>query len=131
MTVSQIADIHRRTPGSIGWKLKKKGIVSTLIEIRGYADYRKSDLYDEIAKICKASDAAKLEKKEIRLQKREDKATLFADQGCKIDKSITQVAPKAAYTTTIISLQKEVAELKKDVKEMLRLMNALYDFETS
>lgn len=48
MNVSQIADIHRRTPGSISHKLKNLGIINIYTEARGYLEYKNSDLYKEI-----------------------------------------------------------------------------------
>jgi hypothetical protein len=34
-------------------------------------------------------------------------------------------------TDSVSEVRKDLNELKKDVKEILRLMNALYDFEAS
>ena len=39
-------------------------------------------------------------------------------------------APTIRRRDEIRMMRNEIDELKKDVKEMLRLMNALYDFET-
>jgi len=48
MTVSQIADIHRRTPGIISYKIKDLGIISKYSLSRGYLEYKNSKLYKEI-----------------------------------------------------------------------------------
>ena len=48
MTISQIADIHNRTPGSISCKLKNLGIITHIILSRGYLDYKNSNLYKQI-----------------------------------------------------------------------------------
>ena len=37
----------------------------------------------------------------------------------------------AVFNVTVQTIRKDLNELKKDVKEILRLMNALYDFEVS
>jgi len=42
MTISQIADIHYRTPRSISYKLKKLGLISNNILSRGYYEYKNS-----------------------------------------------------------------------------------------
>ena len=47
-SISEIADIHKRTPGSISYKLKSIGIISSTKLSRGYEEYRTSALYAEI-----------------------------------------------------------------------------------
>jgi ribonuclease HI len=46
--ISEIADIHKRTPGSISYKLKSMGIINDNKLSRGYEEYRNSELYAEI-----------------------------------------------------------------------------------
>ena len=48
LTIIQIGDIHKRTPGYIGYKLKKLGIITNNTMARGYDEYKKSALYNEI-----------------------------------------------------------------------------------
>ena len=47
-SISEIADIHKRTPGSISYKLKSLGIINDNKLSRGYEEYRFSALYAEI-----------------------------------------------------------------------------------
>ena len=47
-SISEIADIHKRTPGSISYKLKSMGIINDNKLSRGYEEYRNSALYAEI-----------------------------------------------------------------------------------
>ncbi len=121
MTISEIADIHRRTPGSISYKLKGLGIISHNTLARGYLEYKKSDLYQEIVKANKIEDAAKVKKKEGKIiSKIESK---YAIKNLKTDISDNVL-------TEIYNLKDEIKSLKKDVKEVLRLMNEIYVFET-
>ena len=46
--ISEIADIHKRTPGSIGCRLKLLGILNHHTEAKGYIEYKNSRLYKEI-----------------------------------------------------------------------------------
>ena len=48
MTISQMGDIHRRTPGSISYALKRLDIITNNVIARGYSEYKNSDLYKEI-----------------------------------------------------------------------------------
>jgi hypothetical protein len=112
MTISEMADIHRRTPGSISYKLLNLGIISHNTLSRGYFDYKNSDLYKEIVENGKSTDAEKKLNKEVKL-----KAKL---KGLTVSNSSRE----------ILDMRNEIAELKKDVKEMLCLMNALYEFES-
>lgn len=111
LSISQIADIHHRTPGSISYKLKNLGIITNHTLSRGYLEYKNSILYKEIVETGKAFDAKKKVNKETKLKLK------------------TEI-PIINRTNNIAELRKEVAFLRKDVKEMLRLLNALYDFES-
>lgn len=69
MTISQIGDIHRRTPGSISYKLKNLGIISDNKLARGYLEYKDSSLYKEIVETGKIKDAEKKPVKETKVKK--------------------------------------------------------------
>jgi hypothetical protein len=123
MTISQIADIHHRTPGSISYKLKSLGIVIHNTLTRGYLEYRNSNLYKEILEVSKRSDAEKKVKREERAATKEAKL--------KVVKAAVPTTLVYVPSHEIVELRNEVASLKRDVKEMLRLMNALYEFESA
>lgn len=111
MTISAIADIHHRTPGSISYKLKNLGLITHSTESRGYLDYKNSDLYKEIVEKGKSSDKKKVNK-EVKL------------------KAATNGVPVSTPFREIHEMRNEITDLKKDVKEVLRLINAIYDFES-
>jgi hypothetical protein len=48
MTISEIADIHRRTPGRISYKLKTIGLITHNTHSRDYLEYKNSNLYKQI-----------------------------------------------------------------------------------
>lgn len=58
-SISEIADIHKRTPGSISYKLKSMGIISDNKLSRGYEEYRTSALYAEIVGNSKFNTSSK------------------------------------------------------------------------
>jgi hypothetical protein len=115
MTVSQIADIHRRTPGSIAYKLKNPlKLITHNALARGYKEYQESELYKEIVgkNICHIFEEKQLVIKRPSTDR----------QSAKLQRN--------QVSSDIIQLKKDVTDLKNDVKEILRLMNALYDFES-
>ena len=117
MTISQIGDIHRRTPGSISYKLNKLGIISHNTLARGYNEYKNSNLYKEI--LIKS----KREKKEAKNKlERNIETSSSSDISNMSNDSIDS-------NNEILELKNEIISLKKDVKEILRLLNELYDFE--
>jgi len=59
MTISEIADAHFRTPGSISYKLKKMGLITHNTLARGYQEYKQSKLYKTIVARGKLEDAQK------------------------------------------------------------------------
>ena len=111
MSISEIADIHRRTPGSISYKLKNLGIITHNTLSKGYEEYKNSDLYNEIVKKGKIEDAEKKAKKESTIKS-------------SIDLSLIQ-----KQSSDITELKNDIKSIKKDIKHILWLINAVYDFE--
>lgn len=105
MTISQIADIHRRTPGSISYKLKNLGLITNTMLSRGYLDYKNSDLYKEIVEKGKCSDAEKKVKNDETLQVK-NKGVLNVKR-CK----------------EILEMHNEIADLKKDVRILRKMLD--------
>jgi hypothetical protein len=122
MTISEIADIHHRTPGSISYKLKNMKLIIHNTQSRGYNEYRTSELYKEIVEKGKIMDAEKKEKMKIKDAEKKDKMKVK-------DESKVKDEIKVFYTSEITELKNEISSLKIDVKEMLRLIHKLYDFE--
>ena len=105
MTISQIADIHQRTPGSISYKLKGLGFITEANTARGYSEYKSSELYRAIV------EKEKLKPKPF---------TRANDLNIKVQVEHTELA----------ALKEEIATLKQDVKEVLRLIHAMYEVES-
>jgi hypothetical protein len=136
MTISQIADIHKRTPGSISYKLKNLGIITHNTLSRGYIEYKNSVLYNEIVEQGKFEGASRKLKKERRINMSE-KITKYITKPSEFE--VLAPNPKSKQvvelrldtcSAEIAELKNEVLSLKRDVKEMLRLMNAMYEFES-
>jgi len=121
MNISEIADIHRRTPGSISYKLKGLNLIPHYTLSRGYSDYKNSVLYKEIVKTSTATAAEKKAKKEAALAAKVDTTPN--------DTVATSQEEVSVQKTRGLRIRNEIADLKKDVKEILRLINAIYDFE--
>uniref|UniRef100_A0A6C0K3P6 Uncharacterized protein n=1 Tax=viral metagenome TaxID=1070528 RepID=A0A6C0K3P6_9ZZZZ len=136
MTISQIADIHKRTPGCISYKLKNLGLITHNTLSRGYIEYKNSDLYREIIEQSKFEDASRKLKKERRINMSE-KITKYTTKPS--ESEVLAPNPKSKQVVElrldtscaeIAELKNEVLSIKKDVREILRLMNAMYEFES-
>ena len=104
--IIKIADMHYRTPGSIAHKLKSTGLVDSHMLARGYGEYKNGELYKEIVGSGK-------------LFEKKDKP-----------KSNVDIIQMSIPIKEIVELKSEVESLKKDMKEMLRIINLIYEFES-
>lgn len=104
--IIKIADMHYRTPGSIAYKLKSTGLVDNHTLARGYNEYKTGELYKEIVGTSK-------------LFQKKDKP-----------KSNVDIIQMSIPIKEIVELKSEVESLKKDMKEMLRIINLIYEFES-
>lgn len=131
LTINEIGDIHRRTPGSISYRLKNLGLITHFTLSRGYLDYTNSDLYKEIMDANKVKDSEKQERKELReLKKLENEKRLVPSSLLISFGDLNDIRNEiTSMKTGLASLRVEVTGLKADVKEILRLINAVYDFE--
>jgi len=130
LSISEIADIHRRTPGSIAFKLKNIDLIPHYTVSRGYSEYIHSALYKEIVENGKNEYNEKKAKKEaITAEKNVIREGKIAERPLRVrGAAATEVI--TTQSKEIAELKNEIISLKKDVKEMLRLMNSLYEFET-
>ena len=101
MTISQIADIQRRTPGSIAYKLKTIGVISDNTQARGYIEYKNSSLYKQIIEV---SDTSKKEKK------------MKEDTKVKTDINTRSID---ILLREVIDLRHEVIDLRNEIKKMM------------
>jgi len=62
LDIIQLGLIHKRTPGSIAYKLKALNLIEIQLDARGYQQYQASDLYREI--VTTANQKTKAKKQE-------------------------------------------------------------------
>ena len=114
-----IAELHKRTSGSIRSRLRliaaelhldQKKTIQECIQITGLS------MTSVIDAIDKREFNDRIKAKKVETKEKAKEAAISVPQ-----KPIDSVN----------GLRKDIDELKKDVKEILRLMNALYDFEAS
>jgi len=141
LTITQIADIHKRTPGCISYKLKNLGLIIHNSVARGYPEYRTSKLYEEVCTSYKKEDKEKEKQKEERakakVERKEDekKANEIVkelEKDMEEDSSSIKVPKRmVGIMLELESVKNEIKELKSDVKWMLFYMKSLYDFEVN
>jgi hypothetical protein len=116
LTILEICKIHKRMPGGIISRLRRLDLIDMRHKARGYEEYQQSDLYKEICK-------NKKENKEKRIEKK---------VGSKIQPTINTVFKKTVNELTdIIQIKSDINEIKGDVKKIIELINAVYDFESN
>ena len=116
LNIIDIANIHKRTPGSIAYKLKHLGLIVHSALSRGYAEYKTSELYIEVCNDRKKDDDEKKAKKEETLKSKEE--------------STLKLKPTNKYLINEINLLKEeISEIKKDIKQILSYITSIYEFE--
>lgn len=112
-TFEEIAEIHKRSEGGISSRLRdiagklhlnENKTIQECIEITGL---EKSDIIDAISR-----------------RRAYNSRTLL-----KMNSKQQGISVPQRPVDSVSELRKDLNELKKDVKEILRLMNALYDFE--
>jgi hypothetical protein len=117
LSIIEIGNKHKRTPGCIAYKLKTLGLIVHNKLSRGYKEYKTSKLYAEICNERKKDDEEKKYKKEEKLK----------------EKTIENVKKHKLTNTDIIReikyLKEEVSEIKKDIKQMLSYITSIYEFE--
>lgn len=118
-THEEIAQAHSRTVGGIRSRLREIAATSYIehkmpIEsIEGLTGLTSEEIKDSIAK---------------RAYAREQKQQKLATKPVMLPRPLPT---RDDYSMEVDALRKDVQILKKDVAEILRLMNALYDFETA
>jgi hypothetical protein len=112
MTISQIADIHRRTPGSISYKLRSLGIIEHNTLARGYLEYKNSDLYKEIVNTNKTTDNPRRVRENHRKKIKEDKKSTI---GYTNDKEIP---------SDIIQIKNDIKEIKESISKLFKLIES-------
>jgi leucyl aminopeptidase len=140
-TVAELSDQYKRTPGQIIHWLKKRGGMNTATFWEEMDIYRGSPLFREVVETGEENrEKKKEEKKQREKEKEEAEETMsLAERRKEKPKEkkrqvVQQVITQETHTLLIQEnqqLKTEIAELKRDVKEILRLMNALYDFEST
>ena len=156
MTISQIADIHRRTPGSINYKLKNLKIITHTTLAKGYDEYRNSELYKEIIEKNDKERREKLpdEKNTGHTWTLQEDSQLISEYksginiteisnihkrsigGIKKRLRLINYSDKSPDLTStniknIKELTQTINELKENIKELSGLLHSLYEFETA
>jgi len=121
LNIIEIANIHRRTPGSIAYKLKNIGMVGYAVMARGYEEYKNSTLYNQVVQQHRKEDTEKKSKKD---QKKEEKMKI------KEEKDSLQKMSKVDLIREILTMKEEISEIKEDIKQILNYMTQIYEFET-
>jgi len=118
LSISQIADLHRRTPGSISYKLKNLGIIAANTEARGYTEYKNSALYKEIVQSGKRGDTTK----------RKERLERATQPRLQLTSPLIQTD---GLSRELLIMKNDIASLKNDVKEILHLIHSIYEFEST
>ena len=98
LDIIQCANIHRRTPGCIAYKLKTIGLIIHNTAARGYIEYKNSTLYEEAVLV------GKQKKEQQRLRKNDKNGVNIVNE--------------------LMNIKKDIAELKTGIKEILAYIHS-------
>ena len=107
-SILAIADLHRRTPGSIAYKLKSMGVISEPNMARGYAAYKSGNLYKEIISSSTPTEPSKYSKNYT-------------------SEIVLRIASNDEILAEVKSLKSELSELKSDFKALKACIMSLVD----
>ena len=110
LTITQISNITKRTPGQIAYRLCKKEYETDRKSCRGYDEYVNSELYKSIVNSSKSSKSKKSIKKNNKLNN---------------DISIN-ISTNNNLEKEIKGLRNEVKGLKNEVKYLIDFVKAIY-----
>uniref|UniRef100_A0A6C0I4L8 Uncharacterized protein n=1 Tax=viral metagenome TaxID=1070528 RepID=A0A6C0I4L8_9ZZZZ len=113
LSIMDISNVIKRTPGTIISRLLKLQYIVSRSSVRGYKTYKESDLYKEIVSANK-DKKEKVDKK--KREGRDNKREGVVDNN---------------NNNSITELKKDVQEIKESLKELLTMMKAVYDFENN
>ncbi len=88
----------RKTPGQIGYALKRRGVIKNHMAANGYTEYIASELYKEIVNVGKKKDS---EKKEKNTQKPEHNHIM------------------TEMYTMLVKMQNDINEIKKALENIV------------
>lgn len=108
LSILDIADLHRRTPGSIAYKLKSMGVISDPNAARGYTAYKSGNLYKEIISSSKTTEPSKFAQKQP-------------------NEIVLRIASNDEILAEVKSLKSELSELKSDFKALQSCLMSLVD----
>lgn len=108
LSILEIADLHRRTPGSIAYKLKSMGVISDVNMARGYAAYKSGNLYKEIISSSTPTEPNKYTQKQP-------------------SEIVLRIASNDEILAEVKSLKSELSELKSDFKELKACLMSLVE----
>jgi hypothetical protein len=112
LTISEIGDIHFRTPGSISYKLKSLGIITHNTAARGYEAYKNSNLYKEIVENGRVNDR----KKPYQQSK---------DLLPNININIPHIADIAELQNDIKKIKNNIKFMNNNILEILKIVDVL------
>lgn len=123
--VIRIAESHKRTPGTIAYRLKRIGLLLNHKEARGYDIYLSSPLYQEIV-----TELNQKNERFCRKCKQRYPSTSFdtTSQTCRECTGRRQMNVQVHLPDTS-SIQTRLTNLEQKVDRLLELMTAVYEFE--
>ncbi len=120
-TISEIAIIHKRRPGGIAVRCKTLFNLANREEVRGYNEYKNSDLYKNICELNKTNRT-----KNTHLAKKTPIIQPISESVQQLETTLI-ISDKA---TDIIKIKQDIVEIKEQLGQILHYIKLMYDFES-
>ena len=117
LKLMEIAVIHKRNPGGISSRLKHKNIIRDRKDVRGYEEYRGSELYTEACN--------KMMEIRLRMKEKKERERNIIPENTMI---LVNKSELNSINHEIVNMKKQITILTQNIQELTTMLKSIYEF---